>query len=156
MHIEPINENNVAHCVRLCQELHELGSFNSLGIAFEWDFTLYTLVGYMRDPNYYARCATDDDGNYVGLVGGKLVNFHFSPKLMGIEDGWYVREGTPGRTKIAVRLMRGFVAWCLDERGALLVQTGDIAAINSLVVDALYKHLGFQRFGTIYKYERRT
>jgi hypothetical protein len=154
--IEPIDEHNVAHCVRLCQELHALGSFGQMGVEFVWDYTLWSLCNYMRDPKYYARCAVDDEGNYVGLVGGRLVTFHFSPKLMGIEDGWYVREGTPGRTKIAVRLMRGFVAWCLDEHGAILVQTGDIAAINSLAVDALYKHLGFTRFGTIYKYQRRS
>jgi hypothetical protein len=109
----------------------------------------------IHNPDYYIRVGIDDGGEYCGFVGGHVTPFFFSPKLMGVEDGWYVRAGTPGRTKIAVRLMRGFVAWCLDERGALLVQTGDIAAINSLAVDAIYKHMGFTRFGTIYKYERR-
>jgi hypothetical protein len=73
---------------------------------------------------------------------------------MALEDAWYVREGTENRTKIAIVLMRGFVSWALDTMKAVLVQTGDIAAIDSLAVDNIYRHLGFKRFGTVYKYTR--
>lgn len=156
MHIEPVDERNVAHCVQLGQELVKLGSFGQNGPRFDWDYALQSTLASLRSPDYYIRVGVDDRGDYCGFVGGHVTPFFFSPTLMGVEDGWYVRDGTPGRTKIAVALMRGFVAWCLDERRAILVQTGDVAAINSLAVDAIYKHMGFTRFGTIYKYERRT
>lgn len=156
MHIEPVNEQNVAHCVRLGQELVALGSFGQTGPEFDWNVAYNNTYRTMRDATYYIRVAVSDAGEYCGFVGGHLTEFFFSHRLMGVEDAWYVREGTPGRTKIAVRLMRGFVGWAIDEHSALLVQTGDIAAINSLAVDAIYKHMGFKRFGTIYKYERGT
>jgi hypothetical protein len=156
VHIEPVDEHNVAHCVRLGQELVALGSFGKDGPEFDWNVAFNNTYRSMHDANYYIHIAVDDNGEYCGFVGGHLVEFFFSRKVMGIEDAWFVREGTPGRTKIAVRLMRGFIAWCLDERGALFVQTGDIAKIDSLAVDALYKHLGFTWFGTNYKYERRS
>ena len=85
---------------------------------------------------------------------GKVVTFYFSPQLMGVEDAWYVREGTPKRAAIGMALMRGFVSWCLDTKGAVLVQSGDVAGIRTVAVDALYRHMGFTRFGTIYKYAR--
>lgn len=152
--IEPIIEDNIAYCVNLGKELVALGSFGQTGPEFEWEVALASTRASARDPDYYIRMAVDDNGEYCGFVGGHVTQFFFSSALMGVEDAWYVREGTPWRTKIAVSLMRGFVSWCLDVRGALLVQTGDIAAINSLAVDAIYKHMGFTRFGTIYKYAR--
>jgi hypothetical protein len=44
--------------------------------------------------------------------------------------------------------------WAIDERGALLLQSGDIASINSTAVWAIYNKLGFTRFGAVYKYAR--
>ena len=53
-----------------------------------------------------------------------------------------------------MQLMRSYVNWCIDEKGAVLVQTGDIAGIRTVGVDAIYRHMGFTRYGTLYKYER--
>lgn len=155
MRIEAVDEHNIAHCVNLGKELVALGSFGQTGPAFEWEVAFASTWASCRDPDYYIRVAVDETGAYCGFVGGHVTQFFFSRALMGVEDAWYVREGTPGRTKIAVVLMRGFISWCLDVRSAVLVQTGDIAAINSLAVDAIYKHMGFTRFGTIYKYARK-
>jgi hypothetical protein len=93
-----------------------------------------------------------DSGEYTGFVGGHVCPFFFSPALMAIEDAWYVREGSTDRTKAAVMLMRSMMHWAIEEKGALLLQSGDIAGIASVAVDALYKRLGFQRLGSIYKY----
>jgi hypothetical protein len=100
------------------------------------------------------RFGIDDAGTYVGFVGGHMDTFFFSPKRFAQEDGWYVRPGTIGRTKIAAMLMRGFVTWGLDTMEGLHVIGGDIADIDSLAVDSIYKHLGFHRYGTVYKYAR--
>ena len=111
------------------------------------------MVGIMDDPNYYFRLAREGS-EFVGAVCGKVVTFYFSPQLMGVEDAWYVREGTPKRAAVGMALMRGFVSWCLDTKGAVIVQSGDVAGIRTVAVDALYRHMGFTRFGTIYKYAR--
>ena len=140
---------NIPYAAQLGKELYSLGAFNMVGPEFDWDFTIRSLRYAMDDPMRYLRFAVDDDGTFTGGVFGHVASFFCSPKLMGIEDGWYVREGTPYRARVAMTLMRGFVDWALDEKGALLVQSGDVAAINSHAVDTLYRHMGFTRFGTI-------
>lgn len=151
--VVPLSYDTLAYAVGLAKELHGLGTYGQDGPEFDWAYCRSTMIGVMNDPNYYFRLARDDTG-YVGAVCGKVLTFYFSPKLMGVEDAWYVREGTKKRAAIGMRLMRGFVNWCLDTKGAVLVQSGDVAGIRTVAVDALYRHMGFTRFGTIYKYER--
>lgn len=153
MNIVPLTLDNIPYACALAKELHGLGTFGTDGPPFDWDFCTGSLIAAEKNPDYYFRLAIVD-GEYVGAVTGKVVTFYFSPQLMGIEDAWYVREGTPKRASVGIALMRGFVAWCLDTKGALLVQSGDIAGIRTVGVDALYRHMGFTRFGTIYKYAR--
>lgn len=154
MKIVPFDEGNVAYAVQLGRELIEAGTFGLNGPPFEWDYALACTRNLMRLDTYYLRLAYNDDGAPCGFVFGHVAPFYHSPKLCAYEDGWFVRPGTKGRTKIAFLLMRGFVSWALDERRALLVQSGDIASIDSWAVDAAYKKLGFKRFGSVYKYAR--
>lgn len=154
MKITPFTEENVAHAVQLGRELVAAGTYGISGPAFDWDFTLAVTKRLMELDDYYLRLAYDDDDAPCGFVAGHVNPFYFSPKLLAAEDAWFVRPDTRGRTKIAVALMRGFVRWALDERGALLVQSGDIASIDTVAVDSIYKHMGFKRFGTVYKYAR--
>lgn len=149
-----LNDDNLPYAVGLAKELHGLGKFGEIGPSFDWDYTRRVFAGIGASPNGHFRMAVDDDGTYVGAVCGRVYPFIFSPRLFGLEDAWYVREGTPKRAAIAMNLMREFVRWCLDDKGATLVQTGDIAAINSHAVDTLYRHMGFTRFGTIYMFQR--
>lgn len=153
--IVPLRLDNAANATGLAEELHRLGTFGENGPAFDWDFTLRTMMRVESSPEYYFRLAKQDD-IFVGAVVGHVDTFFFSPALMALEDAWYVREGVPNRTKIAVMLMRGFVAWALDKKHAVLVQTGDIASIDSHAVYALYQHMGFKKFGTVYKYQRNS
>lgn len=153
MRIEPVGEHNVANVVGLGRELVTLGSFGNT-IGFDWDHAMRNTLHAMRSVDYYIRVALDDNGAYCGFIGGHMDTFFFSPVRYGQEDAWYVREGTPFRAKIAFSLMRGFVDWCITTNRAKLVQSGDVAAINTVAVDGLYTRLGFRRFGTIYKYER--
>ena len=154
MNYVKMDEFNIPHCVAVAKELHGLGTFGRNGPEFDWDFCTHQFIDVCRDGDYYHRFAVTDDGVFVGGVIGHVMPFMFSPKIMAVEDAWYVREGVEDRTKAAVVLMRGFVSWSLDEMGAVIVQTGDIATIDSVAVDNLYRHLGFKRFGTIYKYVR--
>lgn len=153
MEYDHLSSDNLAYAVGLARELHGLGCFGRDGPEFNWDWCRATMQHVMHDPNYYFMLAHDDSG-YVGAVCGKVVTFYFSPRMMGLEDAWYVREGTPKRASIGIKLMRGFVNWCIDTKGAVLVQSGDVAGIRTVAVDALYRHMGFTRFGTIYKYAR--
>ena len=151
--LEKLDQNNLAYAVGLARELHGLGTFGTSGPAFDWDFCARTMVHNMHNSFAYFMLARDDTG-YVGAVVGHVEPFFFSPKLLGIEQAWYVREGTPRRAAIGMQLMRGFVNWCIDEMQATEVQSGDIAGIRTVGVEALYKRLGFTRYGVIYRYAR--
>jgi hypothetical protein len=148
-----LDEHNLAYAVGLAKALHSLGSFGRDGPEFDWNYCARTMQVAMQDPNYYFMLAHDGT-EYVGAVCGKVLPFYFSSKLMGVEDAWYVQEGTPRRASVGVKLMQGFVDWCIDTKGAVIVQSGDVAGIRTVGVDALYRHMGFTRFGAIYKYAR--
>jgi hypothetical protein len=75
--------------------------------------------------------------------------------VLGVEQAWYVREGTVRRAAIGMQLMRGFIDWCMNEKQAVEVQSGDIAGIRTVGVDAIYRRLGFTRYGVIYKFARK-
>jgi hypothetical protein len=151
MHVVEVDESNVGYAVGLGKELVSASVFGQTGPAFDWGYTLAALRHTAGNPTYFVRLSRTDDGEYTGFVGGHLSPFFFSPERMAIEDAWYVREGTPNRTVVALTLMRAFVLWA-TEQDAIMVQSGDIANINSVATDALYKRLGFERFGTAYKY----
>jgi hypothetical protein len=151
---ERLSEDNIAYAVGLAKELHGLGTFGQNGPEFDWDFCMSTMQYNMAHKFYYFMLAKLDN-EYVGAVCGKVESFFFCSKVMGVEDAWYVRDGTPKRAAIGMKLMHGFMDWCFDTHNAVLVQTGDIAGIRSLAVDTLYRHMGFERFGTVYKYTRK-
>jgi hypothetical protein len=111
------------------------------------------MYAVQHPADWYTCLAKDEDGIYVGFVAGMLVPMVFTPRRIGIEHAWYVREGTPNRGKTAMRLMQGFVDWCIMDNGAMHVQAGDVANINSVAVDGLYRVMKFKRAGTIYMYK---
>ena len=151
--IIPLDLSNLGYAVALAREMHTLSTFAVDGPEFDWDYTMFNMCGVIDRNDYYFMLAQDDQG-YCGAVCGHVIPYYFSPKLQGVEEAWYVREGTNDRAKIACALMTGFVDWCFDRHNVLMVQSGDIAAINSLGVDTLYKHLGFKRYGSAYRYAR--
>lgn len=154
MRIVPVTEENVAYFTGLCKELHNAGTFGIHGPDFEWDYTLDLMRTLTARDDYYMRMAYDDEDKPCGLVGGHIMSFYFSPKIIAYEDAWYVREGTKMRARTAIALMRGLMGWALDEKKALLLETGDVASIDSTAVWELYKRMGFVHFGTLYKYSR--
>jgi hypothetical protein len=149
--IEHLSTDNLAYAVGLARELHGLGTFGNSGPDFDWAHTAHTMHYIMGNTSAYFTLARDDTG-YVGAVVGHVEPFFFSPRMLGIEQAWYVREGTQRRAAIGIQLMRGFIDWCMNEKHACEVQSGDIAGIRTLGVDAIYRRLGFTRYGVIYRY----
>lgn len=154
MKIVTPTDTNLAHLVQLLKELHGAGTFGITGPDFDWNYTMQSMRDCIRNDNFYIRMAYDDDDAPCGCVGGQVFPHYFSPRLMGCEEGWFVREGTPYRAKIGMMLMRGFMDWAFDIKNVTHIQSGDIAAIDTVAVWTLYRHMGFTRFGSIYKYTR--
>jgi ribosomal protein S18 acetylase RimI-like enzyme len=129
-----------------------LGSFRD--IPFDYEHIKQFVLQMIANPNWFKHLALDDNDAYCGVMIGSVDSFVFSPRLVANEYALFVREGTPSRAKIASMLVRAFIKWACDVHNVTHVQTGDVASINSVGVDALYRRLGFERFGVIYKYSR--
>jgi hypothetical protein len=153
MKILPLTHDNMAYAIGLAKELHQLGTFGDSGPEFNWGHCKATMLYGLQNPNQYFMLASVDD-EFVGAVCGYVTPFYFSPEMLGIEQAWYVREGTKYRASVGMRLMDGFVKWCIDEKNAVMVQSGDVAGIRTVAVDALYRHMGFTRYGAVYRYMR--
>lgn len=142
----------MGYAIALAKELHQLGSFRD--IPFDYEYIKQSTLHMIAAPTWFKYLAMDDSDIYCGVMIGQVDTFFFSPRLLANEYALYVREGTQGRARIASMLVRAFIKWAFDEHDATHVQTGDVASINSTAVDALYRRLGFERFGMIYKYSR--
>jgi len=140
-----------AYLVAICQELHSLGSYRD--IPFDWQFMLENARMIIHSDTHYACLARSPEYGVFGYVAGNLEWFWFSPQCYAQEGAWYVRAGVKDRAKTAFALMRSFVKWA-ESKGALMVQSGDIANIDTVAVHGAYTRLGFKRYGVIYKYER--
>jgi ribosomal protein S18 acetylase RimI-like enzyme len=152
--MERLNRDNLPYAVGLAKELHGLGTFGSDGPPFDWAHCRGMMLYGLNNSDHYFMLARDTTG-YVGAVVGHVEQHFFNPAIMGIEEAWFVREGTKNRAAIGMGLMCGFVDWCINQKHALSVQSGDIANINSIGVDALYRRMGFARLGVIYKFVRK-
>lgn len=150
--IEPVRAVTIPYASAFGAELHAMGSLSH--VPFEPEYNRAVIASKINDPSWWMRLArTVDNDAYCGIMVGYVSPFVFSQRLWGHEELLYVREGTKYRGAIALNLVTKFVEWCYD-RGAVVVHTGDIAAINSMAVDALYRHAGFYRAGSIYEHRR--
>src|SRR5262245_11576631 len=104
---------NIPQCVALARELHNLGTFGYNGPEFDWDYCTAQFIRVCKSPNFFHMFAIDEDERYIGGMIGHVETFMFNPKLMAVEDAWYVREGVKDRAKIAKHLMQSFVNWGL-------------------------------------------
>lgn len=147
--VVPFDLTNMGYVIALGKELHDLGSFRE--VEFDYQHTMLSVIDVMTSHNRFGVIAKDDDNEWRGIMVGYVETFIFSPRLVANEGLLYVREGK-SRAKIAMMLVRAFMKWAIEERGVTHIQSGDVASINPTAVDALYRRLGFKRFGVIYKF----
>lgn len=145
-----VDMDNLAYASALGEELHHAGSLRD--IPFDREYNRAVIHARMRDPSYYLMLARDiNDTSYEGIMVGFIDTFVFSPARWAHEVLLYVRPGVKYRGAIALNLVRGFVEWATDNK-CVRIHTGDIAAINAMAVDQLYRIAGFERAGSIYEY----
>lgn len=152
VHLEPVTTHNYAYMCALCKELHGLGTMSH--IEFDDSYNRAVIHTHMTNPVWFMMLARDMDGvEYVGAMAGHVQASMFSQRMMAFEQGLYVRKGTRYRGSIALALVRAFMRWCYDTHDCAMIQAGDVASIESIAVDALYRHAGFRRYGAIYNHE---
>lgn len=103
------------------------------------------------DNPYLYGIVSEKDGEITGFFLGFIQEHYFSLGLMSSDLLLYVkpeyRSGMAG-----VRLIKAYIEWA---RSAGVepknIQLGQTAGIDPEVVDKLYKKLGFDSCGTIYK-----
>src|SRR5262245_37507272 len=133
MRIEPVSVSNLAYCVQIGRELVRASTFEETGPDFDWGYTLANIGQLSTRDDYFIRVGYDDTELPVGVVGGHLTPYLFSPKVFAVEDCWFVRVGCKQRTKIGLMLMKAFMAWAYAH-DAVYIQSGDVASIDSSAV----------------------
>jgi hypothetical protein len=151
--IEPFDEHNMAYASAIAKELHGLGAMSIY--PFDEAYNRALIAHRMHDPTWWGRLARDtSDTEYCGIMVGNVQTTLFSQARIGVEHALYVRRGTKFRGAIAMKLVRSFVAWCYDVHDCIMVQSGDIASVESEAARALYIRCGFKNYGALYSHER--
>jgi len=150
--LELLNKINLPYAVEIIKEFHSLSAMSKY--EFNWDYMYRNGEFILSQPTYFCMLAVDETETYCGIVSAYTTPFFFSPQLQAVETCWYVREGTKERTKIAVKLMKSLIDWAFNEKAVVMLQSGDVACIEPLAVDEMYRRLGFKRYGTIFQLEK--
>lgn len=127
-------------------ELHDLSHLEHLPYDLPAAYRLG--IDCINNDRYFCQLAYIGD-KCVGCMAGYMTKLVFSREHIGVEEGIYVREGTPQRAAIAAEMLKRFVRFCRDA-GCADVRTGVISNIDNYAVDIFYRRNGFKRIGTIY------
>lgn len=148
MYIEAMTIHHMEQFLDICRELWSMSDvLPHLG----FDVLSTTRLGMrcLNDPACFCQMAFDDAGVNVGCMVGYVTPLVFSNKIIGVEEGLYVRDGTPSRAGIAAEMLRRFVRFC-EDAGAVDVRTGVINGAENYAADVFYRRNKFRRIGTIY------
>jgi GNAT superfamily N-acetyltransferase len=144
--LEVLTPERMTDFIIMTEELHALSHLEHL----PYDLRAATQLGRncINDDRYFCQLAYIND-TCIGCMAGYLTGLVFSAEHIGVEEGIYVREGTPQRAAIAAEMLKRFVRFCKDA-GCADVRTGVISNIDNYAVDIFYRRNGFKRIGTIY------
>lgn len=147
----PLSIDNAPDFVRIGAEMHLVSDYKH--IPYDYDYCLLSAQHATTDPNQFARLSIDSHDRYTGIISGHVEPFIFSTRLFAMETTWYVRPGTPMRASAACALMDRFLEWAFDDWHCVHVLSSDTANISSRGVDAIHRHVGFRRNGSVFIYD---
>jgi hypothetical protein len=148
-----MDERNMAYACAIFKELHGLGAMSCY--PFDDAYNRALCAHRMHNPTWWVQLARSvDDTEYCGCMVGNVQMTLFSTARIGVEHALYVRRGTKFRGAIAFNLVRSFLSWCYDVHDCIMVQSGDIASVESEATRALYIRCGFKNYGALYSHER--
>lgn len=145
--LAPLGPEHMLDFIRIC---HELWSQSDVLPHLGFDMASTRALGErcLNMPNYLCQMAFVD-GHNIGCMVGYVTPLVFSNKIIGVEEGLYVRQGTQDRAAIAAEMLRRFVRFC-EDAGAVDVRTGVINGAENYAADVFYRRNKFKRIGTIY------
>lgn len=126
-----------------------VGDFNKI-IQMLTQFQEEILADYglnLNTPNFKEEMfsyvdssfVAEKNGELVGIIAGKIINFPFSVDKIYQEAIWFVCKEY---RSFGLRLMNRLTEWCKEQDIKFLV-TSRMINLQSDKLDVVYKHLGF-------------
>lgn len=90
------------------------------------------------------------DGIVVGMIGGFVTSPFFSDDKIASDYTFYVKPEHRGTGRVALRLIQAFEQWAIAQ-GVRDIVPGTSTLIDAEGTAALYRHLGYEMHGYIFK-----
>jgi GNAT superfamily N-acetyltransferase len=146
--IRPIMPSDIEQLVGLAEVMHVEGRYKKIKFnreklrqGFLWHLSNMTLVGFVDDKA----------GTLVGAVVGYISEYFFSTDYILSDYGLYVIPEYR-KSKSGAKLLRAFID-AGKKIGVKEICIGSTNMEDPEALDALYKKVGLERAGSIYKME---
>ncbi len=147
MKVEVATADDAAEIAALGRLLHETSSYSAIPYNEGKVADLMRSLANGDGAVFIVR----KDGAIVGGIAGSVTPHWFSDELLGFEYSFFIEPGSRhGIT--ASRLIAAFTGWC-RLRGAKQVRMGITTGINEQRTAGLYRMIGFQDAGSLFKLE---
>lgn len=146
--IRPAEERDVEELVSLGRLLHDLSSYREFGYSDEKVAKLLSQLIASPDGCVFV---SEQRGEIVGGFAGGITEQWFSTDVVAFDLSLFLHpQKRSGFT--AIRLVRAFIAWA-KSKGAREIQLGITTGMNEDGTSELYRSLGFEHRGTLFRME---
>lgn len=107
------------------------------------------LESNVKNSQFFAALATDDDGIIIGGICAAIQQFIFSYDVLSVDFFFYVTP-TNRKLRVATGLVEQYVAWA-KERKVKRIQLSNSMGVEIERFAMLATKLGFEQMGTIHQ-----
>lgn len=145
--IRPAKHEDIPRLVELGALLHKTSSFSRMSYNPE---KVGDLLGQLID-GLGVVFAAEIDGQVIGGFAGALTEPWFGDDLIAYDYSFFIE---PGKRQgfIAIKLILAFQEWA-KAKGAKEIQVGITTGINVAGTTRLYRRLGFEYNGPLFRME---
>ena len=148
MTVREIKKDDVIPMVNIGEKMHNAGSFKKI----KYDKNkLFKLVSSSINSDNMIWFVAEDDGEYIGMIGGFISEFYFSDEKCASDFLLYISEEKRGG-KAAVKLLNAFEEWA-KARGVKEIRVGTSNGVNPEEVKKFYEWRKYDFIGYLLRKE---
>ena len=148
MIVREIKKDDVIPMVNIGEKMHNAGSFKKI----KYDKNkLFKLVSSSINSDNMIWFVAEDDGEYIGMIGGFISEFFFSCEKYASDFLIYIPDEKRGG-KTAVELLNKFEEWA-KSKGAVEIRPGSSNNTNPEQVKKFYEWQKYETIGHLFRKE---
>ncbi len=146
MKIREFKEGDFFSLVNLAKEMHKESTYSKLNLSANKLLKLGTTIIEQKDYCGFVAVAGDD---IIGMFIGYITEYFFGSDKIACDLVLFVPRNRRGGFAASMLLDR-YKIWA-NKQGAKEIKVGITTGVHELATTKLYKKLGFERAGLIYK-----